>query len=76
MGYVKSNPGDSSRGNLQVFKLFSKNTVLFTKEYILDLICFYRGIIENWSRKCGWLILNQGGGERYGSFFEAGRQGQ
>ncbi len=53
-----------------------KYTVLFVKKYILDLIGFAGGLIENWNRKWKLIHPNQRGGENYGSFFEAGRPGQ
>jgi len=54
MEYVKSDREDLAPEDgvyLQVLKPFSKNTVLFVKKYILDLICFERGLVENWNRK-------------------------
>ena len=58
---------------LRVLKKFPKNTVPFIKKYVVDLIGFGGGLMENWNRKLKTSNPNQGGGERYGSFFEAGR---
>ena len=51
MEYVKSDLEDSASEEFILLKPFSKNTALFGEKYILDLMYFPRGIIENWSRK-------------------------